>query len=146
MQLVGQKDRDKTTLASKTRFSRYFFWFSKQALFAPSYPGYQRFFLACDGELSFVSSAAVRHVFGRRPKTRAAKRGSLFENSRISKCWWLWRQEKTSWCLNSVIYGEVVYWLFVRSKLFLPLQRRSRSLCHCFVISGFSRETNFAYK
>ena len=24
--------------------------------------------------------------------------------------------------------------------------RRSRSLCHCFVISGFSRKTNFAYK
>ena len=29
-----------------------------------TYPGYQRFFLACDGELGFV---------GRRPKTRAAK-------------------------------------------------------------------------
>ena len=29
-----------------------------------TYPGYQRFFLACDGELRFV---------GRRPKTRAAK-------------------------------------------------------------------------
>ena len=32
-----------------------------------AYPGYQRFFLACDG--SFVSSAAGRHVFDRRPKT-----------------------------------------------------------------------------
>ena len=45
-------------------------------------------------------------------------------------------------------YCEVVYfsWLFVRSKLCLPLQRKTRSLCHCFVISGFSRKTNFAYK
>ena len=35
------------------------------------YPGYQRFFLACDGELRFVGH--MRHVFGRRPKTRGAK-------------------------------------------------------------------------
>ena len=34
---------------------------------------------------------------------------------------------------------EVVYcsWLFVRSKLCLPFQRKTRPLCHCFVISGF---------
>ena len=66
----------------------------------------------------------------------------------MSKCWWLLRQKKTSWCLNSVIYCEVVYcsWLFVRSKLCLPQQRKTRSLCHCFVISGFSRKTNFANK
>ena len=25
-------------------------------------------------------------------------------------------------------------------------QRKTRSLCHCFVISGFSRKINFAYK
>ena len=35
---------------------------------------------------------------------------------------------------------------FVRSKLCLPLQRETRSLCHCFVISGFYHKTNFAYK
>ena len=28
----------------------------------------------------------------------------------------------------------------------LRLQRKRRSLCHCFVISGFSRKTNFAHK
>ena len=38
---------------TKFRFARHF-----------DYPGYQRFFLACDGELRFV---------GHRPKTRAAK-------------------------------------------------------------------------
>ena len=37
IQLVGQKYRDKTTLASKTRFSRHCtFWFSKPAFFATS--------------------------------------------------------------------------------------------------------------
>ena len=43
---------------------------------------------------------------------------------------------------------EVVYcgWLFACSKLCLPLQRKTRSLCRCFVISGFSRKTNFPYK
>ena len=35
---------------------------------------------------------------------------------------------------------------FVRSKLCLPLQRKTRSLCHCFGILGFSCKTNFAYK
>ena len=35
IQLVGQKYRDKTTLASKTRFSL-LFWFLKPALFATS--------------------------------------------------------------------------------------------------------------
>ena len=34
--LVGQKYQDKTTLASKTRFRRHCFWFSKPALFATS--------------------------------------------------------------------------------------------------------------
>ena len=50
--------------------------------------------------------------------------------------------------INSVIYCEVVYcsWLFVRSKLCLPQQRKTRSLCHCFVILGFSRKTSFASK
>ena len=30
--------------------------------------------------------------------------------------------------------GTYCSWLFVRSKLCLPLQRKTRSLCHCFVI------------
>ena len=60
--------------------------------------------------------------------------------TRISKSRWLWRQETTSWCLNSVIYCKVVYcsWHFVRSKLCLPLQSKTRPLCHCFLISGFT--------
>ena len=36
IQLVGQKYRNKTTLASETWFSRHCFWFSKLALFAAS--------------------------------------------------------------------------------------------------------------
>ena len=58
------------------------------------------------------------------------------------------RQEKTSWCLNSVNYCEAVYCscLFVRLKLCLPLQRKTRSFCHCFVISGSSHKTSFACK
>ena len=49
------------------------------------------------------------------------------------------KARKTSWCLNSVIYCEVAYcsWLFVRSKLCLPIQRKTRSLCHCFVFRDF---------
>ena len=39
--------------------------------------GTRGFFSRATG--SFVSSAAGRHVFGRRPKTRATKRGSLFK-------------------------------------------------------------------
>ena len=35
------------------------------------YPGYQSFFSRATG--TFVSSAASRHVFGQRPKTRTAK-------------------------------------------------------------------------
>ena len=44
---------------------------------------------------------------------------------------------KNSWCLNSVICCEVVYcsWLFVHSKQCLPLQRKARLLCPCFVNS-----------
>ena len=51
-------------------------------------------------------------------------------------------EEKTSWCLNSVIYCEVIYcsWLFIRLK-----QCLTRLLWHCFVNSGFRQKTNFAY-
>ena len=41
--------------------------------------GTRGFFSRATG--SFVSSVAGRHVFGQRPKTRAAKRGSLFKTS-----------------------------------------------------------------
>ena len=53
---------------------------------------------------------------------------------------------KTSWCLNRVNYFEVIYcrWLFTQSKQCLPLQRKTKPLCHCFVNSGFPCKTNFA--
>ena len=41
--------------------------------------GTRGFFSRATG--SFLSSVAGRHVFGQRPKTRAAKRGSLFKTS-----------------------------------------------------------------
>ena len=53
---------------------------------------------------------------------------------------------KTSWCLNSVNYFEVIYcrWLFAHSKQCLPLQRKTKPLCQCFVNSGFPCKINFA--
>ena len=39
---------------------------------------------------------------------------------------------------------RVADFTFIGSKKSLPLQRRTRPLCHCFVNSGFPRKTKFA--
>ena len=78
----------------------------------------------------------------------------VFCQSFIVKCFWKYTNIQVLMTLRArkdfMVFKqrEVVYcsWLFVRSKLCLPLQRKTRSLCHCFVISGFSRKTNFACK
>ena len=91
------------------------------------YPGYQRFFLACDGELRFVSSAAGRPVFSRRLKTRGRRRGWLFKT---------WPKPETAHekpLAPRVVYGKYPWWIDEGFLVFSKLHKMLRTCRSCYV-------------
>ena len=55
-------------------------------------------------------------------------------------------QKRLPWCLNSVIYCEVIYrsWLsYAQSNVFTTTEENEAALFNHFVNSGFHHKTNF---